>query len=72
MAYLVGALVDKSIVFASFTGPTARYDMLDAVREYVLERLTENGLYDAVRAAHADYFGGLVDEARVAAAGRTG
>jgi predicted ATPase/DNA-binding SARP family transcriptional activator len=65
VAYLAGALVDKSIVFASFTGPIARYDMLDAVREYVVERLTENGLYDATRAAHAEYFAGLVDEARI-------
>ena len=29
VAYLVAALVDKSIVSASFTGGTARYDMLD-------------------------------------------
>ena len=43
VAYLVAALVDKSVVFASFTGGDARYDMLDTVREYVLERLDENG-----------------------------
>ena len=43
VAYLVAALVDKSIVSASFTGGAARYDMLDTVREYVLERLAESG-----------------------------
>ena len=42
VAYLVAALVDKSIVSASFTGGAARYDMLDTVREYVLERLAES------------------------------
>jgi predicted ATPase len=33
VAFLVGALVDKSIVSASFSGGAARYDMLDTVRE---------------------------------------
>jgi predicted ATPase len=35
VAYLVAALVDKSVVSASFAGRLARYDMLDTVREYV-------------------------------------
>ena len=43
VAYLVAALVDKSIVSASFAGGAARYDMLDTVREYVLDRLAESG-----------------------------
>ena len=43
VAYLVAALVDKSIVSASFSGGAARYDMLDTVREYVLERLADSG-----------------------------
>ena len=49
VAYLVAALVDKSIVSASFTGGAARYDMLDTVREYVLERLAESGGLAAAR-----------------------
>ena len=68
VAYLVAALVDKSIVSASFAGGAARYDMLDTVREYVLERLAESGGLAAARAAHAEYFAALADEARVAAA----
>jgi predicted ATPase/DNA-binding SARP family transcriptional activator len=63
--YLVAGLVDKSIVSASFTGGAARYDMLDTVREYVLERLVESGALAAVRGAHAEYFAALADEARV-------
>src|SRR6185295_3901412 len=43
VAYLVAALADKSIVSASFAGGAARYDVLDTVREYVLERLAESG-----------------------------
>jgi predicted ATPase/DNA-binding SARP family transcriptional activator len=65
VAYLVGALVDKSIVAASFSGGVARYDMLDTVREYVLERLTENGELAAARGAHAEYFATLADDARL-------
>ena len=65
VAYLVSALADKSIVSVSFAGGAARYDMLDTVREYVLERLAESGGVDAVRAAHAEYFATVADEARV-------
>jgi tetratricopeptide (TPR) repeat protein len=65
VAYLVAALVDKSIVFASFVGGEARYDMLDTVREYVLERLEENGRLASARAAHAEYFAALADEVRL-------
>ena len=65
VAYLVAALVDKSIVSASFTGGAARYDMLDTVREYVLERLAESGGLAAARGAHAEHFAALADEARV-------
>jgi predicted ATPase/DNA-binding SARP family transcriptional activator len=65
VAYLVAALVDKSIVSASFTSGAARYDMLDTVREYVLERLAEIGGLAATRGAHAEYFAALADEARV-------
>ena len=64
VAYLVAALVDKSVVSASFSGGVARYDMLDTVRDYVLERLAESGGLAAALAAHADYFATLADDAR--------
>jgi predicted ATPase/DNA-binding SARP family transcriptional activator len=65
VAYLVAALVDKSIVAASFARGVARYDMLDTVREYVLERLAESGKLAAARGAHAEYFAALAEEARL-------
>ena len=65
VAYLVAALVDKSIVSASFSEGAARYDMLDTVREYVLELLAESGGLAAARGAHADYFAALAEEAFV-------
>jgi predicted ATPase/DNA-binding SARP family transcriptional activator len=63
VAYLVSGLADKSIVSVSFSGGTARYDLLDTVREYVLERLAESGRLDSARHAHADYFAALAEEA---------
>ena len=65
VAYLISALVDKSIVSASFAGGVARYDMLDTVREYVLERLAESGGLAPARGAHAEYFAAMAEEARV-------
>jgi len=64
VTYLLGVLVDKSILSVSFPGEGARYDLLDTVREYALERLGESGRLDAGRRAHAEYFATLADEAR--------
>ncbi|HSS53240.1 MAG TPA: BTAD domain-containing putative transcriptional regulator [Gaiellales bacterium] len=62
--YLLGGLVDKSIVLASFPDGDARYDLLETVRDYVLERLAEASGLDAARRAHAEYFAALAGEAR--------
>ncbi len=64
VAYLIAQLVDKSVVSVSFTDAAARYDMLDTVREYVLERLGESGALAEARGAHAEYFAALADETR--------
>jgi predicted ATPase/DNA-binding SARP family transcriptional activator len=66
---LLGTLVDKSIVTASFPSAEARYDMLQTVREYALERLAgQNGLAPA-RKAHAEYHATLADAAHGALRG---
>jgi predicted ATPase/class 3 adenylate cyclase len=46
------ALVDKSLVVASEAGGATRYRMLETVRDYALERLTEAREDDATRSAH--------------------
>jgi predicted ATPase/DNA-binding SARP family transcriptional activator len=61
---LLGALVDKSIVAASFPNGAARYDLLDTVREYAVERLAESRGLAAAQRAHAEYFAALADAAR--------
>jgi tetratricopeptide (TPR) repeat protein len=61
---LLGTLVDKSIVTVSFPSADARYDVLDTVREYALERLAASGGLAAARKAHAEYYATVAYAAR--------
>ncbi|HEX2292733.1 MAG TPA: BTAD domain-containing putative transcriptional regulator, partial [Gaiellaceae bacterium] len=61
--YLLGALVDKSIVTVSFPTGDARYDMLITVRDYTLERLEETGGLERAQRAHAEYFAAFAEQA---------
>jgi predicted ATPase/DNA-binding SARP family transcriptional activator len=61
---LLGTLVDKSIVTVSFPTADARYDVLDTVREYALERLAASGGLAAARKAHAEYYATVADAAQ--------
>ncbi len=63
VTYLLGVLVDKSILSVSFPAEGARYDMLETVREYALSRLVAQGRLAAARHAHAEYFATLADAA---------
>jgi predicted ATPase/DNA-binding SARP family transcriptional activator len=62
---LLGALVDKSILTASFPDGEGRYDLLDTVREYALEQLAKAGGLGVAQLAHAGYFATVADAARV-------
>jgi predicted ATPase/DNA-binding SARP family transcriptional activator len=53
---LLARLVDKSLVVVESSGTDVRYRLLDTVREYGLEKLTEAGELDAARRRHRDYF----------------
>jgi predicted ATPase/DNA-binding SARP family transcriptional activator len=64
VTYLLGALVDKSIVSASFPADGPRYDLLDTVRDYAVERLAASGDLAGARRAHAEYFAELAEAAR--------
>lgn len=63
-ASILGTLVGKSVVSASFTGGATRYDVLDSVREHILGRLAAGGDLAAVRTAHAEFFAGMAGSAR--------
>ncbi|SED76587.1 Predicted ATPase [Amycolatopsis tolypomycina] len=57
--YVLGSLVEKSIVDRVDTGGEPRYRMLETLRAYATERLVESGEHDRVRRAMAAYYGEL-------------
>ncbi len=59
----VSALLDRSLVLLSMDVPGPRYRMLDVVREYAAERLTEAGEFDTFSRRHAEHFLTLAEEA---------
>jgi predicted ATPase/DNA-binding CsgD family transcriptional regulator len=56
-------LVDKSLVVADTRGATARYRMLETIRQYAVARLDEAGERDSTQDRHLDTFLALTDEA---------
>jgi predicted ATPase len=55
----VDELVAKSLV--TFDGVTARYRLLEPLRQYLAERLDETGATEVVQRAHAEWVMGLCD-----------
>ncbi|MEU0540502.1 LuxR C-terminal-related transcriptional regulator [Nocardia sp. NPDC005978] len=49
-------LVDKSVVLLRLDGDTARYSMLEPIRQFAVDRLAERGESAAVRARHRAHF----------------
>jgi len=59
---ILTALAEKSLVEAS-DADERRYRMLETIREFGVDRLTESGEITGVRRAHAAYFLDLVEQA---------
>ena len=53
---LLAHLVDKSLVTMTDSGTTARYSMLETIREYAREKLVDSGEAPALRQRHFEYF----------------
>jgi predicted ATPase/class 3 adenylate cyclase len=55
---MLGSLVDKSLVVAEQAGPALRYRLLETIRQFAAERLTESGggQAAAVAAAHCAHY----------------
>ncbi|OBK14862.1 LuxR family transcriptional regulator [Mycobacterium asiaticum] len=49
-------LVDKSLVLVEASGDRTRFRMLETVRHYALEKLSESGEIGALRARHRDHY----------------
>jgi non-specific serine/threonine protein kinase len=62
---LLGRLVDKSLVQVEDRHAQARYQLLDTIRQYALERLVAAGLEQPTRLRHARFYARLADEAAV-------
>jgi predicted ATPase/class 3 adenylate cyclase len=56
VADLIDRLVDKSLVVADLSGDTARYRLLEMLRDYAWERLVEAGEADQVSHRHAEHY----------------
>src|SRR6202022_700118 len=69
---LLAHLVDKSLVVMQDRGGTARYTMLETIREYAREKLVDSGEVPAVRRRHFEhFFHSAVDKPLWADAGST-
>jgi predicted ATPase/DNA-binding CsgD family transcriptional regulator len=63
---LLGALVEQSLLRQEERPDgEPRFDMLETIREYALERLRLSGEEDALRAWHAAWFAAMAEEADV-------
>ncbi|MGZ6146143.1 MAG: ATP-binding protein [Vulcanimicrobiaceae bacterium] len=62
MLDLLSSLVDKSLVLAEPAGNGTRYRLLESMRQYARERLTERDEYEAAAHAHATAFLALAEE----------
>ncbi len=60
---LVSDLVEKSLLEMIDAGDSARYRLLETVREYAFDRLTERGDAEVRRRRHATYYAAFVGEA---------
>jgi predicted ATPase len=66
---LIAGLLDKSVLIRSLGAHTARYRMLETIREYGAQRLATAGEVAAVRTRHREYFGALARRAEQALLG---
>ena len=63
---VLGSLVDRSLVRQrDAEGGEPRFDQLETLREYALERLAESGEAEAFHRRHAEYFALLAEDAEV-------
>jgi predicted ATPase/DNA-binding SARP family transcriptional activator len=64
------SLVEKSLILAQpSTNGSPRYRMLETIREYALERLTETGEGESLRTRHVEWFIDLAEAAEAAMRG---
>ena len=58
---LLSQLVDKSLVIVHHATEPVRFRLLETMREYAAEKLSESGEEDRIRGRHLDHYMALVD-----------
>lgn len=58
----IASLVDKSLVVAQERGPIKRYELLETLREYALEKLAQAQELETARKSHLVYFVSFITE----------
>jgi predicted ATPase/class 3 adenylate cyclase/DNA-binding CsgD family transcriptional regulator len=58
----LGLLVDKSLVVTEDTSDRTRYRLLETVRQFVQEKLSESGEANALRGRHRDHYARFAEE----------
>ncbi len=66
---IVDRLVDKSLVIADTSGSATRFRMLESLRAYAMDRLTEAGEDASARTAHRDWCVALAESVEVGVRG---
>jgi predicted ATPase/class 3 adenylate cyclase len=61
---LLARLVARSLLVTEEHGPETRYRLLETIRQYGEERLTEGGELERWRARHANYYVGVLQQVR--------
>ncbi|MFC7449196.1 ATP-binding protein [Rhodococcus daqingensis] len=62
---VLSSLVDKSILIREEPGTVVRYRLLETLRDYGKEKLTESGAHDGVRRRHRAWYAQLVHAAEL-------
>ncbi len=60
---VLSTLVEKSVVVADVQGATGRYHLLETVRQYAWEALSESGEAESLQSQHVAFHAALADEA---------
>ncbi|MEQ7006830.1 LuxR C-terminal-related transcriptional regulator [Actinopolymorpha sp. B17G11] len=66
---LVTGLVEKSVLVRDMAGDSARFRLLETIREYGRERLVEAGQEDEFRQRHRDYYLRMAEQADAGSSG---
>jgi predicted ATPase len=54
--FMLGALIDKSLIFKMEEGSVMRFQMLEYIREFCIQKLKTSGTYERAKEKQADFY----------------